>query len=141
MANISPAIKVHTFANGATVASLSPHGFKFSDGTESGPQNKEIVEYFTLQKKFRIIRIIKEMKLTSSRLVVSPQQKDLLREISQIVDLVLVPFQFLQALHDSLEQGEVFPNVVAFNATKETARSAPDQKVVDIDNWSVINLL
>lgn len=131
-------MQVHTLKNGSTVVSLSPHGFKFSDGTESGPQDRSFVDQFTLAKEFSVLREVGGMKLTRTRFVVSKEQKNLLKQVAEGATLVLVPFQFLQALQDSLETGESFPNVVAFNATKETARSAPDQKVVDVDNWSVL---
>ena len=135
---------VHTLLSGATVVSLSPHGFKFSDGTESVPQRRDFCEQFNLQKKFDVVRNVKGMSLTKTSFVVSSEQYDLLEEVSRKVDIVLVPFQFLQALHDSFGNGTVnnwhrLKNVVAFNSTKETIRSSPTEKVVDINNWSVID--
>lgn len=132
-------MNTHTLANGSTVVTLSPHGFKFSDGTEAAPQTKEFCDQFTLTKEFKVVRTINGMALTRTRFVLSKEQKDALRKVAGEVSLVLVPFQFLQALNDSLEGSETFENVVAFNATRETARSAPDQKVVDVNNWSVLN--
>lgn len=130
-------MNTHTLANGATVVSLSPHEFKFSDGTVAPPQDKQFCDQFTLKKEFRVLREIKGMKVTTTKFVVSQQQFDTLREISNNVDIVLVPFQFLQALNECFSPG--LPNVVAFNATKETTRSAPQDKIVDLDNWSAIN--
>ena len=123
----------HKLANGATLVHLSPHSFKFSDGTEIGGQDKEVVDLFTLKKKFEILREIKGMKVTKTTFVLDQAQQDEITKISSSADLVLVSFQMLQALHDS---GLKLPNIVAFNSTPETARSAPDQKVVDINNWS-----
>lgn len=131
-------MNTHTLANGSTIVTLSPHGFKFSDGTEAAPQNKDFCDQFTLTKEFKVVRTVNGMALTRTRFVLSQEQKDALRKVADGVSLVLVPFQFLQALNDSLEGSERFENVVAFNATRETARSAPDQKVVDVNNWSVL---
>ena len=123
----------HTLANGATIVHLSLHSFKFSDGTESPGQNKELVDKFTLKKKFEVLREIKGMKVTKTSFVLDEQQKDEMTKLAQSVDIVLVSFQLLQALNDS---GLKLPNVVAFNSTPETARLQPDQKVVDVNNWS-----
>jgi hypothetical protein len=131
-------MRVHKLLNGASLVSLSPHGFRFSDGTESDGQDRAFVDQFTLTKEFSVVREVGGMKLTRTRFVVCKEQKTLLAQVANEVTLVLVPFQFLQALQESLETGESFANVVAFNATKETTRSAPDQKVVDVNNWSVI---
>lgn len=127
----------HKLSSGATVVSLSPHEFRFSDGTVAPPQNKEFCDKFTLKKEFRVLREIKGMKVTTTKFVVSQQQFDNLKDISNQVDIILVPFQFLQALNDSFS--EKINNVVAFNSTPETARSAPNEKIVDINNWSAIN--
>ena len=128
-------MNIHTLANGATLLHLSLHSFKFSDGTETGGQDKELVEKFTLKKKFEVLRDIKGMKVTKTSFVLDRQQENELITLSSKVDIVLVSFQLLQAVYDT---GLRIPNVVAFNSTPETARSAPDQKVVDVNNWSGI---
>jgi len=128
-------MNIHTLANGATLLHLSLHGFKFSDGTECGGQIKELVDKFTLKKKFEVLREIKGMKVTKTSFVLDRQQEGELITLSSKVDIVLVSFQLLQAVYDT---GLRIPNVVAFNSTPETARSAPDQKVVDVNNWSGI---
>jgi hypothetical protein len=130
---------VHILANGAKLVSLSPHGFKFSDGTESVPQRREFCDQFNLQKEFIILRNLKGMSLTKTSFVVTSEQYGLLHEIASKVDIVLVPFQFLQALHDSFGIDLAIDNVVSFNSTKETSRSSPTDKIVDINNWSVID--
>jgi hypothetical protein len=126
---------VHTLKNGATIIHLSLHQFQFSDGTVAPPQHKEFVDQFTLSKTFRVLREIAGMKVTKTAMEMNDDQWNSLQTLSQKADLVLVSFQLLQALSDF---GKPLPNVVAFNATKETSRSAPDQKIVDIDNWSAI---
>jgi hypothetical protein len=133
--------KIHTLANGATVVTTSPHPFKFSDGTVSEAQSKELCDFFTLKKTFGVVREIKGMKITETRFIVSNEQYDFLFELSKKVDIILVPFPFLQSLKEELLSDErdcihFLPNVVAFNSTPETSRSAPQDKIVDINNWS-----
>lgn len=127
--------KIHTLASGALVLSLSPHPFRFSDGTVSEPQNKEVCDLFTLTRKFERVDVVKGMAVSRVQMVLSDEQLARLTELAKSVDIVLVPFPVLSAMR---EQGvrDRFRNVLAFNATKETQRSAPDEKVVDIDNWS-----
>lgn len=126
-------MKIHALANGVTVVHLSQHQFRFSDGTIAEPQDADVVSKFTLKKEFKVLREIRGMKVTRTAFVVDEQQMDELNKIAKSVDIVLVSFQMLQAIHDS---GFHFNNVVAFNSTKETARSSPEEKIVDIDNWS-----
>lgn len=128
--------KKHTLANGSTIVTMSPHGFKFNDGTESSPQDRELCDLFTLRKDFVVAREIKGMKLTKTIFKLSNEQLDLLRSISTSCDLVVVPFQLLEAISRSTNE---FKNIVAFNSTPETARSAPQDKIVDVNNWSVID--
>jgi hypothetical protein len=128
-------VKVHQLANGATLCSISLHGFKFSDGTESESQDKEFVEIFTLKRDNRKVGEICGMSLNEVRMVLDENQLQILRVTAGLVDILLVPFPVLVALR---EQGirEKFPNVVAYNATTETQRSAPQDKIVDVNNWS-----
>ena len=122
-------------ANGATLCSLSAHGFKFSDGSESGPQDQTLVETFTLKRNFSKKAEIKGMEVNEVRMELSTEQLTKLKEIASDVDVVIVPFPVLTSLR---EQGvrDQYPNVVAFNATRETQRSAPQDKIVDVNNWS-----
>ena len=68
-------------------------------------------------------------------MILSPEQLDVLGEVARLADIVILPFPVLAALR---EQGvrELFPNCVAFTATKETQRAAPADKVIDIMAWS-----
>lgn len=132
----------HTLANGATIVTFSPHGFKFNDGTESSPQQKEFCNFFTLKKEFKVVGEIKGMKLTSTDFVLSTEQLDLLESVSTTADLLLVPFQMLEAYRKNCERypdHKKIKNIVSFNSTPETARSSPQDKIVDINNWSVIS--
>jgi hypothetical protein len=128
-------MQIHTLLNGASVVSLSPHGFKFSDGSESLSQDQDLVKTFTLKRELREVGQIRGMVLNEVRMVLSDEQLTRLAEIAGQVDIVLVPFPLLTALREQSVR-EQFPNVVAFNATTETQRSAPQDKVVDVNNWS-----
>ena len=127
---------IHTLASGATLMVTSPgHGFRFTDGTVAAAQDKAICDRLTLKRELRKIGTIKGMTLNEVRLVINDEQQIFLTELCKTTDIVLVPFPVLAALR---EQGirDKFPNAVAFNATADTARSAPADKVVDLDNWS-----
>ena len=128
-------MEIHRLVNGATLCSLSAHGFKFSDGSESGPQDQTLVETFTLKRNFSKKAKIKGMEVNEMRMELSTDQLTKLKEIASDVDVVVVPFPVLTSLR---EQGvrDQYPNVVAFNATRETQRSAPQDKIVDVNNWS-----
>jgi hypothetical protein len=126
---------IHTLANGATIASLSPHGFKFSDGTESLAQGKAFCDLFTLARCNKRVGEIKGMTINSVQMLLSQHQLDCLSELCGLVSLVLVPFPVLTALREQ-QVRDRYPNVVAFNATVETQRAAPQDKIVDINNWS-----
>jgi hypothetical protein len=129
-------VHIHTLSNGNTIASISAHGFRFSDGTVSAAQLPEVVEKFTLTRATEVVRVVKGMRLCRTFFKVTPEQLDELRYLHAIVDLVVVPFPFLTALREAGVR-DMFPRVVAFNATPETQRAAnPSDKVVDIDNWS-----
>lgn len=124
----------HTLANGATIVMTSPHGCKFSDGSEAAG-NPELAKVLTLVKTGVKRGEVRGMALNQVVWTISDQQYRLLTELSTVADLVLVPFPFLSALRESGRRDN-FPNVVAANATRETERSAPNDKVWDINNWS-----
>jgi len=126
---------IHTLANGATVMSLSPHEFRFSDGTVAPPQHPDVVALFTLARDFREVRRIKGMAVVEMAMRLTIDGQVGLGYAANMVDIVIVPFPVLTALR---EQGirNSYPNCVAFNATQETQRSSPTEKVVDIEKWS-----
>lgn len=129
-------VVLHRLGNGATVIPLSPgHGFKFSDGTACGPQNKEVCDFFTLQRESLYVRSIKGMSVNQIRMQPSDEQIRALRRLAKMADLVMAPLPLILGLREAGVRIE-FPNVVAMNATPETMRSAPAEKVVDITNWS-----
>ena len=129
-------MKIHQLASGATVLVTSPgHGFVFSDGTKADAQDKAVCDRLTLKRELRPAGTIAGMALNEVKMLLSDEQQAFLAELCQKANLVLVPFPVLSALR---EQGirDKFPNAVAFNATPDTMRSAPADKVVDINNWS-----
>ena len=129
-------MRIHTLVSGATVLVTSPgHGFRFSDGSIAEPQEKALCDLLTLKRVSTKRGEVKGMSLNETLLQIDHLQQEFLKGLCQQADIVLLPFPILAALR---EQGirEQFPNAVAFNATAETQRSAPAEKVVDIDNWS-----
>lgn len=135
MKEIPAGVLIHTLASGATVVSLSAHEFRFSDGTVSLPQVPEVVNLFTLHRHFEEKGEIKGMKVVETSMVLDTKQCILLRELAEMADIVILPFPVLTALR---EQGcrDKFPNCLAFNSTPETQRSAPNEKVIDLNRWS-----
>lgn len=128
-------MKTFRLSSGATITHISAHGFLCSDGTEIGPQDKPVVEAFTLERKFSNKGTIKGMALNEMCMSLSNIQIEKLKEISAKVDIVVVPFPVLSSLREQGIRAQ-FTNVVAYNATKETQRSVPQDKVIDINNWS-----
>lgn len=129
-------IKIHSLANGATVLVTSPgHGFKFNDGTFAEPQHKAVCDALSVKREFVAKGEIAGMKVTECRQSLTDEGIALLRELCSKADVVLVPFMVISALREQGKRDE-FPNALAFNSTPETARSAPADKVIDVNNWS-----
>ncbi len=129
-------MRIHTLVSGATVLITSPgHGFKFSDGSTAEPQEKSLCDLLTLKRVSKKKSEIRGMALNETLLQIDDLQQELLKGLCQQADIVLLPFPVLAALR---EQGirDQFPNAVAFNATVETQRAAPAEKIVDLQNWS-----
>lgn len=129
-------MRIHTLVSGATVLVTSPgHGFRFSDGSIAEPQDKSVCDLLTLKRVSRKKGEIKGMVLNETILQIDHLQQEYLAGLCKNADIILLPFPILAALR---EQGirDQFPNAVAFNATAETQRSAPIDKIVDLDNWS-----
>lgn len=123
-----------TLNNGATVISTSNHGFMISDGTHV-VGNPEIAAKLTAERIFKKVAEIKGMPLNSVTFILNQDQLDLLKKLSESYDIVIIPFPILATLRE-MGVRDNFKNVVAFNATKETQRLPPDQKIVDCMNWS-----
>ena len=129
-------MNIHTLENGTTILVTSPgHGFKFSDNTVAQAQEKEVCDKLTCERVSGTVRVLNGMNLNETRMVLSDESLQFLKEIAAMADLILVPFMVLNALREQGMRGN-YPNVVAFNATTETQRSAPADKIIDIGNWS-----
>jgi hypothetical protein len=134
--SITANIVTHTLANGARVLSASPgHGFKFSDGTECGPQVKEVADALNCERKTTFRCKLHDMDVNQTQMVLSEAQLQTLGQLCEQADIVIIPFPVLTALRD---QGvrDNYPNALAFNSTLETQRAAPADKIVDLNNWS-----
>jgi hypothetical protein len=128
--------KVHTLASGATLISTSPgHEMRFSDGTTAEPQYKDVCDALTCRRVERTVGEIKGMTLVELRMVLGPEQLAYLHTLCRQADIVLIPFPVLTALREQ-GQRDYYPNAVAGNSTAETQRSAPADKIWDINRWS-----
>ena len=92
-------IKLHTLASGATVCVTSPgHGFRFSDGTQSGPQDIKVCAQLTCARQTSPKGEVKGMAINETRMELSDVQLEFLEELCARADIVLVPFPVLSAL-------------------------------------------
>lgn len=129
---------VHTLKDGRKIAITSKHSFKFSDGTEFRlPEDfpLDFVDALTVQREFRNIPEALPNKASESIQRLSDNSLEILRDLSENVDIVLVSFMIISALKEMGIRNS-FPNVLAMNSTPETAREIPEKKIVDIDNWA-----
>lgn len=128
-------LNIHKLKNGALVMGISGHGFRFSDGTACGAQNQDITDSLTLTRQFALVKHIAGMSVNEVKMILTEPQQQILQKLSEFTDLIIVPFPVLSSLK---EQGirHLFPKCVAFNATPETARALPQDKIVDVNNWS-----
>jgi len=130
-------VNVHRLACGLTVITTSPkHGTKFSDGTESPAQDKEVCDLLTCDRvttdRGEFAPGIGKVEL---RMILNSKGQEALRLLCERADIVLIPFPVLTALREQGIRAE-FPNAVAAIATKETERSSPQEKIWDVTKWS-----
>ena len=77
------------------------------------------------------------MEFNETKMILSQDQLQSLKRISDSVDVVVIPFPMLTALRELGEDvRDQYASCAAYNATKETQRLPPDEKIVDINNWS-----
>lgn len=126
---------VHTLSNGCTVMGISDHGFQFSDGTRVGAQNRQVVDSITLTRQFALIKHVGPMAVNEVKMILTDEQQRILQKLETFADIIIVPFPVLVALKQQNIR-HLFPKCVAFNATPDTARNQPSEKIVDINNWS-----
>jgi hypothetical protein len=119
----------------ANIGSISGHSFKFSDGSELEGQLPELVAKFDIKRETIKVGELAGMPVYQQKFTLTEDQLLELELLGSKVTLVIVPVILLDALRQ-MQQRDDFPYLVAFNATKETQRSAPADKIVDIENWS-----
>ena len=126
--------KVHILENGDRVVITSPHGFRFSDGTESVEgASHEAADMIYVGRTMVEVR----PRVVASKLSLEEEALATLASLNCEGEWVVVPFMVVAALREAgLRDDPRFSNVVAFNATKETRRSAPQDKIIDIDSWA-----
>lgn len=124
---------------GMRILSLSPHPTMFWTGEKVEASSQELVQIFTLRDESEKIGQKGPFSLISFKKALSEEGKSNLLEIlsREDVDFVLVP-----ALFSTLESsGQLFGlpkgKMVAFNATLETQRSKPSEKMAS-DQFTLI---
>ena len=128
-------INKHMLENKSNVIGISAHGFKFSDGTESDGQSKKLVELLTCKREESERKKINGMAIKEVKMLLTDMQRDILFMLCESADIVILPFPVLVAMRE-MGIREYYANAVAFNATPETRRAAPQDKIVDINCWS-----
>jgi len=130
---------IHTLKDGRKVILTSNHGFKFSDGTEfKGVPDGfplDFLNALTVRREFREVSAALPNRATESKQSLTQEALETLSRLSGEADIVLVPFMVISAMKE-MGVRNLYPKVLAFNATPETTRSNPDEKIVDIDNWA-----
>jgi hypothetical protein len=128
-------MKIHLLNNGSRVITLSTQPLRFSDGTVSECQDREVLEKLTLYRKFRKVTTINGMHVNETKMHMSDDQITYLHELADSADIVILPFPILTAIR---EQGirDEFTNCVAFTVTRDTMKAPIHEKIIDIHNWS-----
>jgi hypothetical protein len=130
---------IHTLKDGRKVILTSNHGFKFSDGTEFPGLSKDFpmdfLDALAVKREFREVSAALPNKATESRQSLPKEALEILSKLSMEADIILVSFMVISALKE-MGIRNLYPKVLAFNATPETTRSSPQEKVVDITNWA-----
>ncbi len=136
----------HVLASGIEVIPTSFHGCRFSDGTNFEPTPEEIEQIKadwpadSVRRDF--VRVTDPLPgIGASRSTQTPSSDIIARLEKAQADnpnaVILVSFMLASALTEAGLRDK-FPRVLAANATKETSRSAPQDKIWDIQNFSAI---
>lgn len=125
---------IHTLKNGATLISLHPHGFEFSDGTSCPEQCPDLVKTFKLEHDVKFIGQKAGMNIVRRRPVATHTQLEVLAELVTKVDLVICPTELIGALY---HQGwrDHFDTCVSIGPTKETRGRREIPLIVDVNGW------
>ena len=106
------------------IGTLSPHDTKFWNGTVV-KGNPEMAKKMTLTDDSRYLYNISEFEIREFKKVLSPEQKEELNEYLATVDICLCPALFSTVDLNGVTSNKLF----ALNATPETQRSKPDEKI------------
>lgn len=131
--------------NGVEVIPTSFHGCRFNDGTVFEPTPEEIEQIkkdwscLTVQREFHRVEIprLEGIGATTSISKLTDEAMDKLYKIQHENPnaIILVSFMIVDALC-AMEWKHRYPHVLSTNATAETQRSAPQDKIWDINNFS-----
>lgn len=133
-----------TLKDGTKMIQTSGHAATFSDGTCFKPdeiESKAIQAYWRflqVDRKFESVpSVIPGIKLSHSSQSISEANLNRLHEITAANPdtAVLVSFMVVSALNE-MGIRDQFPTVIAGNATPETSRAKPDEKIWDLANMA-----
>lgn len=132
--------------NGIEIIPTSFHGCRLSDGTSFEPSAEDIEQIKadwpadSVRRDF--VRVPDPLPgIGASRSTQTPSS-DIIARLEKAQDenpnaIILVSFMLASALTEAGLRDK-FPRVLAANATKETSRAAPQDKVWDIQNFSAL---
>ena len=131
--------------NDTVIIPTSAHGCKFSDDTIFVPTDAQVAQIKKDWGCLQILRIPTEAYKINGMSVMRMSQEipvqglNKLREVEEVMPedrfIVLVPYMVVAALHEMGVRDE-FRFVLATNATKETSREQPQNKIWDINSWA-----
>ena len=106
------------------ITTLSQHSTKFWNGqiVEGRP---DLAEKFLLTDVSETIGNIGEFEIIKFQKVLSSEQKEELNKLLNDFDIVLAPAMFSSVDLAGVQKGKLY----AFNATPETQRSKPSEKI------------
>lgn len=132
-------------ASGVEVIPTSFHGSKFSDGTVFEPTPEEITQ---IKKDWAVLTVDRRFSPVVDLPVGASSSKqsvkaDGLAKLDEVLSahpgrtIIMASFMAISALHDmGPEIRAKYARVLATNATLETCRNAPDQKIWDVNNFA-----
>ena len=133
-----------TLNNGVKVVPTSFHGSRFNDGTVFSPTEEQISQIksdwsvLTVKREFTKVDCpVDGIGASSSRQTMTDEGLKALKDVcaSDKNLIVLVSFMVVSALREMGVRDE-YPQVLCANATRETSRCRPDEKVWDVNNFA-----
>ena len=131
--------------NGVEVIPTSFHGSRFNDGTVFTPSDADIAQIkndwgtvLRVQREFSPVEIpLNGIAASSSSQNLSQEGLTFLERVMKDHSnaIILVSFMVVSALRE-MGVRDKYPRVLAANATPETSRAKPDEKVWDINNFA-----